>query len=72
MFDTSFELLKEALLRPGESLRFDYEGPAIFITSGNPASLQVRIDGKIAAATGSLGEAGRVLREHRLTPPVTE
>ncbi len=72
VFDASFELLKEALLRPGESLRFDYGGAAIFITSGNPASLQVRIDGKIAAATGSLGEAGRVLREHRLTPPVTE
>ncbi len=60
-------LLKEALLRDGESLTVRHSSPSLLLTCGNPIALQVHIDRKLVIAAGSLGESGKVLRDFRLT-----
>lgn len=61
-------LIKEALLRSGQSLRLNSAEAYLLITAGNPLALRVSIDGKIVAETGTLGEKEKVLRDHRLIP----
>jgi len=60
-------LLHEALLKSGESMKFDHESPVLLLTCGNPLALQVEIDDQLISAAGSLGEADKVLRGFRLT-----
>jgi len=60
-------LIKEALLKPGESINIDHTSPFLLLTCGNAAALQVEIDGSLIIAAGSLGEAEKVLRNFKLT-----
>jgi len=54
-------LLKEALLRAGESMRLDMPGK-LFVTCGNAEALQLSIDGSVWAEAGSLGRENQVRR----------
>lgn len=60
-------LLREVLLRDGQSTTIHHVSPSLLLTCGNATSLQVHIDGKLVIATGSLGESGKVLRNFKLT-----
>lgn len=60
-------LLREVLLRDGQSTTIHHASPSLLLTCGNTISLQVHIDGKLVIATGSLGESGKVLRNFKLT-----
>lgn len=67
VFDVSRKLIREALLQPGESLQLDSNEAALLITCGNSAALQIGIDGVVVQKAGTLGKAGEVLRNYRLT-----
>jgi len=69
VFDTSHELIREALLQPGDSLRLDDDGSELFITCGNAAALQISVDDVVVNAAGTLGGFGEVLHDFRLTAP---
>ena len=62
-------LLKEALLKPGESMKIDHISPSLLLTCGNPVALQVEIDDELIYAPGSLGDSEKVLRAFTLTVP---
>ncbi len=59
-------LLREALLRAGESITIRHTSPYLILTCGNPVALQVEINGELTVATGSLGESGKVLHDFKL------
>jgi len=61
IFDADRQLLKEALLRPGEVIRMQGMDK-LFITCGNAAALEISMDGKIWAAAGTLGDENQVRR----------
>lgn len=61
-------LLKEALLRSGQSMRLSSADAYLLLTAGNPLALRVSIDDKIVAETGTLGDKKHVLRDHHLIP----
>jgi len=67
--DESPLLLHEALLKSGESMKFDHDSPVLLLTCGNPRALQVEIDEKLINAAGTLGKVDKVLRDFRLTAP---
>ncbi|MES0371918.1 MAG: helix-turn-helix domain-containing protein [Mariprofundaceae bacterium] len=60
-------LLREVLLRVGQSTTLHHASPSLLLTCGNATSLQVYIDGKLIIAAGSLGENDKVLRNYKLT-----
>ncbi|MDX8403472.1 MAG: helix-turn-helix domain-containing protein [Mariprofundaceae bacterium] len=60
-------LLREALLRDGQSTTLHHASPYLLLTCGNATFLQVHIDGQLIIATGSLGESDKVLRNFKLT-----
>ncbi len=60
-------LIKEALLKTGESINIEHISPFLLLTCGNAAALQVEIDGRLTIAAGSLGKAEKVLRNFKLT-----
>lgn len=60
-------LLREVLLRDGQSTTIRHTSPSLLLTCGKATSLQVHIDGKLVIATGSLGESDKVLRNFKLT-----
>jgi len=59
-------LLQEVLLRDGETVSISHASPSLLLTCGNAAALQVKVDGTVTAAAGSLGESGKVLRNFRI------
>jgi len=61
IFDADRQLLKEALLRPGETIQIQGQSK-LFVTCGNAAALQVSMDGEIWAEAGSLGRENQVRR----------
>ncbi|HKJ83236.1 MAG TPA: RodZ domain-containing protein [Mariprofundaceae bacterium] len=69
IFDHQHTLLKEALLKPGDSIVMDYNGTPLFVTCGNAAALRIDADDSVIAAAGSLGESGKVLRDYKLVFP---
>ncbi len=69
VFDTSHELIREALLQPGDSLRLDDDRSELFITCGNAAALQISVDDVVVNEAGTLGGFGEVLHDFRLTAP---
>ncbi len=64
-------LLKEALLRSGQSLRVSTDAEYVLLTAGNPLALSARIDGTVVAEAGSLGELDKVLHDYQLQAPAT-
>ncbi|MDQ6971911.1 MAG: DUF4115 domain-containing protein [Mariprofundaceae bacterium] len=62
-------LAKEALLRAGQTLRLNIKDDILLLTSGKPRALLISIDGQSIARAGTLGEAGKVLRDYRLQLP---
>lgn len=62
------ELLREVLLKQGESLTIHHAAPYLLITSGNAAALEISIDGHIHAKAGELGKEAQVVRNHKLDP----
>jgi cytoskeletal protein RodZ len=64
-------LLKEALLRSGQSLRLNTDVEYVLLTAGNPLALSVSIDGTVVAEAGSLGELDKVLHDYQLQAPAT-
>lgn len=69
LFDDEHQLLKEALLKPGDSLTLTYDKPLLFVTCGNAAALEIHAGDALMAAAGSLGEPGKVLRDYKLVLP---
>lgn len=69
LFDEQHTLLKEALLKPGESLSLSYKSAPLFVTCGNAVALEIHADDKLIAAAGSLGTSGKVLRDYKLVLP---
>jgi len=67
IFDADRQLLKEALLRPGETIQIQGQSK-LFVTCGNAAALQVSMDGEIWAETGSLGRENQVRRWLEVAP----
>jgi len=65
-------LLKEVLLRSGQSLRLKTDADYLMLTAGNPLALSVSIDGRTIAEAGTLGEKGKVLHDYRLPPNKTD
>jgi len=64
-------LAKEALLRAGQTLRLNIKDDILLLTSGKPQALVISIDGQTIARVGTLGEAGKVLRDYRLQLPAS-
>ncbi|HKI59794.1 MAG TPA: hypothetical protein VKA23_02060, partial [Mariprofundaceae bacterium] len=64
--DNSTEMIREALLRAGESTTIYHTAPYLILTCGNPVALEVEIDGNRVITAGSLGESGKVLHDFRL------
>jgi len=62
VFDENRKRLKTFLLEPGESATVEYDGSAVYVTTGRAGALQISVDGKVVAAAGSLGAPGEVLR----------
>lgn len=60
-------LLQEVLLRDGETVTIRHASPSLLLTCGNAAALQVKVDGNLVIAAGSLGESGKVLRNFRVS-----
>ena len=63
------ELLKEVLLRKGESMKVDTDADALLMNCGNAGALQVTVDDKPLIDAGTLGPMGKVIRDYRLSPP---
>lgn len=61
-------LVKEALLRGGQSMVLSSSDAYLLLTAGNPLALSISIDGNNVAAPGTLGEKDKVLHDHRLDP----
>jgi len=64
-------LIKEALLRRGQSMRLSSNAAYLLLTAGNPLALKISIDEQLVTEPGTLGEKEKVLRDYRLTPPET-
>ena len=64
-------LLKEALLRSGQSLRVRTDVEYVLLTAGNPLALSASIDGEMVAEAGSMGELDKVLHDYQLHAPAT-
>jgi len=64
-------LIKEALLRSGQSMRLSSNAAYLLLTAGNPLALKISIDEQIVTEPGTLGEKEKVLHDYRLTPPET-
>lgn len=60
------ELRKEALLESGESFTIHEAVESLWITCGNPVALRISVDDRVIAEPGSLGPAGKVLRDYHL------
>jgi len=63
------KLLKEALLRAGETLSINAPQAHLLLTSGNPLALRISIDGQLLVDAGMLGEKDKVLRNYSLQIP---
>ncbi|MDX8411077.1 MAG: DUF4115 domain-containing protein [Mariprofundaceae bacterium] len=61
IFDSDKQLLKEVLLRPGETVWIQ-SASKLYVTCGNAAALQISMDGEVWAAAGSLGNENQVRR----------
>ena len=59
------ELRKEVLLQAGSSFTISEPVESLWITCGNPFALQISADGQVKAEAGTLGPAGKVLRDHQ-------
>jgi len=59
-------LLREALLRSGQSMHVTTDAEFLLLTAGNPLALSIRIDGQDVAKAGELGEKDKVLHDYRL------
>jgi len=64
-------LVKEALLRSGQSMRLSSNAAYLLLTAGNPLALKISIDEQLVTEPGTLGEKEKVLHDYRLTPPET-
>lgn len=71
LYNPDGSLAKEALLRGGQSMRFNTDEDYLLLTSGNPLALSITIDGLSVAEPGDLGEKDKVLHDHRLQTPVS-
>jgi len=60
------ELIKEALLRDGQTLKLKSAETQLLLTCGNPVALRVEIDGALAFDAGQLGKKNKVLHNFRL------
>jgi cytoskeleton protein RodZ len=65
------KLLKDALLRSGQSMEISAATDYLLLTAGNPLHLSLSIDGVPVAAAGSLGEKGKVMHDFRFEVPAT-
>ena len=66
--DPDGNLVKEALLRSGQSMRLSSDAAYLLLTAGNPLALSISIDDRIIAEAGTLGEKEKVLHDYHLTP----
>lgn len=58
---------REALLKQGYHIDVSSRSERLWITCGNAPSLRIKVDGKIAADTGSLSNNRKILRDHLFT-----
>ncbi|MDQ6968622.1 MAG: DUF4115 domain-containing protein [Mariprofundaceae bacterium] len=58
-------LIREALLRKGESMRVTHSKP-LRLTSGNARALKIILNNKLIVQVNQLGEKGKVLRKYLL------
>jgi len=58
-------LLREVLLKQGESMRIE-SSSALLLTSGNPRALEIHLNGQLLVEAGTLGLQDKVLRNHLL------
>jgi hypothetical protein len=58
------KLYREVLLQKGQHSGIKEAVDSLWITSGNPAAMRIKVDGQIQAEVGSLGKIGRVLRNY--------
>ncbi len=63
--DGKGRLLKEMLLQAGQSANIRYATESLWITCGNALALRIKVDKKLAAEPGSLGDGKKVLRDYR-------
>jgi len=61
------KLQKEVLLKDGHHANVIVASESLWITCGNALALQIKVDGKVIAATGSLSSGNKILRDYRFT-----
>jgi len=61
------KLHKEALLKDGHYAIVTVASESLWITCGNAPALQIKVDGKTVAETGSLSSGKKILRDYRFT-----
>ncbi len=64
--DSSGTLLKEVLLHSGQSVSLESNAPFLMVTCGNAAALKIEVDHTLYAAAGTLGAAGKILRDFKI------
>jgi cytoskeleton protein RodZ len=69
--DPDNKLLKDVLLRSGQSMEINAATDYLLLTAGNPLHLRLSVDGVLVADTGTLGEKDKVLHKYRLQAPAT-
>jgi cytoskeletal protein RodZ len=58
------KLYREVLLQKGDHSSIRKAVESLWITCGNPVALRIKVDGKVQAEPGSLGDIGKVLRNY--------
>ncbi len=66
--DTESKLLREVLLKKGQSFSIIDTPAKLILTAGNPRSLEILEGNQVLFAAGSLGEEGKVLKRFPINP----
>ncbi len=67
--DPEGQLIRDALLQAGQSLKLERSDPYLLLTCGNAAAMRIEVDGVLYAAAGTLGMQGEVIRNFRIEVP---
>ncbi len=66
--DTESKLLREVLLKKGQSFSIIDTSATLMLTAGNPRALEILEGNQVLFAAGTLGEEGKILKRFRINP----
>lgn len=66
--DTDLVLLREVLLKKGQSFSIIDSDAKLLLTAGNARALEILVDGDVLFAVNTLGQEGKVLKRYPINP----